>query len=108
MTNKEIKKIKQELCEIHKKEGNNQKKWEQLIALAGRLNVPIPPGYSQFPIDSINAITQNIHTALQTEMMFNACVFAKWSCFCAAVAAGISLITAIAACVSIVVMLCSK
>jgi hypothetical protein len=44
---------------------------------------------------------QDILYALQTEMMFNACVFAKWSCFLAAVAA-------IVACVSIIVMLFSK
>ena len=39
-------------------------------------------------------ISDNILYKLQTEMMFNACVSAKWSCLCAAVAA-------IAACISI-------
>ena len=41
---------------------------------------------------------QNIIYALQTEMMFNACVFANRSCFWAAVAA-------IAACISVVLVL---
>jgi ATP-dependent protease HslVU (ClpYQ) ATPase subunit len=41
---------------------------------------------------------QNILYALQTEMMFNACVFARWSCFWAAIAA-------IAACLSAILVL---
>jgi len=47
--------------------------------------------------DIYKEICRNIYNALQTEEMFNACVSAKWSCFCAAVAA-------IAACVSIVLV----
>ena len=43
-------------------------------------------------------ICHNIYYTLQTEEMFNACVFAKWSCFCAAVAA-------IAAFISVVLVL---
>jgi hypothetical protein len=42
---------------------------------------------------------QNILYTLQTEMMLNACVFAKWSCICAAVAA-------IVACISIILTMC--
>jgi hypothetical protein len=45
-----------------------------------------------------NELCHNIYCALQTEEMFNACVFAKWSCFCAAVAA-------IAACISVLLVL---
>lgn len=41
---------------------------------------------------------QNILFALQTEMMFNACVSSKWSCFFAAVAT-------ISACISIILTL---
>jgi len=41
----------------------------------------------------------NIHTYLQSEMMFNACVFAKWSCFWAAVAA-------IVACIGVILTMC--
>jgi len=36
---------------------------------------------------------QDILYALQTEMMFNACAFAKWSCFWAAAAATVSLVS---------------
>jgi len=46
-----------------------------------------------------NLYYQDILYALQTEMMFNACVFAKWSCFCAAVAA-------IVACISVILTMC--
>jgi hypothetical protein len=44
-------------------------------------------------------IHDNILYKLQTEMMLNACVFAKWSCLCAAVAA-------IAACVTVILTMC--
>jgi hypothetical protein len=43
-------------------------------------------------------IQDNILYKLQTEMMFNACVSAKWSCFFAAVAA-------VAACISVLLVL---
>ena len=49
--------------------------------------------------DIYKEIYHNIHYTLQTEEMFNACVFAKWSCFCAAVAA-------IVACISVILTLC--
>lgn len=49
----------------------------------------------------IGLAAQNIYNYLQTNMMLNACISAKRSCFWAAIAA-------IAACISIVVMLCSK
>jgi hypothetical protein len=37
----------------------------------------------------------SLHTAIQTEKMFESCVYAKWSCFCAAVAAIASCISAL-------------
>jgi hypothetical protein len=40
-----------------------------------------------------NELCRNIYYALQTEEMFNACVFAKWSCFLAAVAAIVACIS---------------
>jgi anaerobic ribonucleoside-triphosphate reductase len=43
-------------------------------------------------------LCRNIYYALQTEEMFNACVLAKWSCFCAAV-------SAVAACISVLLVL---
>lgn len=49
--------------------------------------------------DIYKEIYHNIHYTLQTEEMFNACVFAKWSCFCAAVAA-------IVACIGVILTMC--
>lgn len=42
---------------------------------------------------------QAVHTELQTETMLYACILAKWSCFCAAIAA-------IVACISVILTLC--
>jgi hypothetical protein len=42
---------------------------------------------------------QRVHTDLQTETMLDACIFAKWSCFLAAIAA-------IVACISVILTLC--
>lgn len=109
MTNKEIEKFKQDLLD-KQRISNIVEKVESLMALAKSIGAPIPPtslplsppkldlpSYDNF----INEIVHNIHIVLQTETMFNACVFAKWSCICAAVAS-------IAACVSIIVMLYIK
>lgn len=99
MTNKGIKDAKQELGKISKIEKENDK-WIQLVALARKINAYIPPrGDPDFLSDAINNIARNIHLTLQTEEMFNACVFAKRSCFWAAVAA-------IAACISIILAAC--
>lgn len=98
MTNREIRKAKQKLYKILNDENSNTKRWNQLVVLAKELNAPVPAGqHVQFPIDSINAITPNIHTVLQTEMMLDACVSAKRSCRWAAIAAIISLVGSVAA-----------
>jgi hypothetical protein len=45
-------------------------------------------------LDSIkDKCINSLHAAVQTEMMFKACSYAKWSCFCAAVAAIVSCIS---------------
>jgi hypothetical protein len=110
MTNGQIEKYKQELCEIQRI-SNTKEKWEKLKVLAGKLHAPIPAGlHDDFTIDSINKITRNIHDSLQTEMMLNACVSAekscelakqssisaKWACLLAVMAAIFSAIGAIA------------
>ena len=106
MTNKELKQAKQKLCDILKEEGNNRARWAKLRSLAGELNAPVPSGlHDAFPIDSINAITKNIHTMLQTEMMLNACISAKHSCKWAAIAAFIALLATIAAWITVLLML---
>ena len=43
--------------------------------------------------DVYKEVYHNVHCTLQTEEMFNACVFAKWSCFLAAVAATVACIS---------------
>ena len=106
MKNREIRRAKQKLYEILNKECRNAERWDQLVALAQELNAPVPSGlHSEFPTDSINAITLNIHTVLQTEMMLNACVSAKRSCFWAAVAAIVACISVI---LSVILIMCSK
>jgi hypothetical protein len=46
-------------------------------------------------------MSHRIHCTLQTEEMFNACVYAKWSCLYAAIAA-------IVACISVILTVCLK
>jgi hypothetical protein len=79
MTREQIEKYKQELYEINKV-GNPKEQWMQLVALAEKLNAPIPEHNPEFLLGPINKITRNIHTVLQTEEMFNACVSAEQSC----------------------------
>ena len=45
----------------------------------------------------IGELINNIRYALQTKIMLNACVFAKWSCFWAAIAATLCFLSALAA-----------
>jgi hypothetical protein len=103
MTNREIEKNKQELYEIQRIP-ERSKQLEPIQTLAKRVNAPIPlmpPDMrrADSEIYFINEITRNIHIVLQTEEMFNACIFAKWSCFWAAVAATV-------ACISVVITMC--
>lgn len=47
-------------------------------------------------MDSIkDKCINSLHTAIQTEMMIKSCVYAKWSCFWAAVAAIVSCVSVI-------------
>jgi hypothetical protein len=104
MTNKEIEEIKQKLYEIQKTPGNEEQ-LKRIVAIAKRIGASIPPyllNNEEIPTrNNINFVTSNIHIVLQTEMMFNACVSAKWSCFFAAFAA-------IAACISVILTVCLK
>lgn len=102
MTNKEIEKAKQKLNEIMNKKCSNNERWNQLVTLAQEINAPVPTGFQQNPIDSINAINRNIHTVLQTEMMLNACVSAETSSDLAKRSCRWAAIAAIAACISVV------
>jgi hypothetical protein len=132
MMNKEIEKYEQELTKLTKAlVGKEHSDLTSLYQRIRNLAAEIPAPLSN--VDILNAeiraaktttvgmegicgeLINNIHRALQTKMMLNACVsaeksckLAKWSCFWAATAAIISLIAAIAAYVSIFVMLCTK
>ena len=104
MTDKEIKQAEKELCDILKlkperevEENHDQmEEWLTRYGAYHRQAESVADGTVWW-----REAVENAHRFLQTQMMLNACVSAKRSCFWAAVAA-------IAACISIVVMLCSK
>jgi len=104
MTNREIRNAKQRLYEVLNKECKNEvERCDQVRALAEELNAFVPPGiHVKFPRDSINAITKNIHTVLQTEMMLNACASAEASSDLAKRSCKWAAIAAIAACISVI------
>lgn len=92
MKNREIKKHKKEVCSIvNEKDQKEQQKL--IIALANKIGVPLRgiTNASQF----IDDTTHSIHMVLQTETMLNACSFAKWSCFWAAIAATVACISVV-------------
>jgi hypothetical protein len=97
MTNKEIEKIKQEVYEIQKVTDSRQQ-LEPIKAVAERIGARLPVHSSEEQKHFISETIHNIHIVLQTEMMFNACIFAKRSCFWAAIAA-------IASCISVLLVL---
>jgi len=94
MTNQEIKVIKQRLKDINHLPFEKRGKPLQEIAIDIGANLPISAPSAQIHL------FEKIHTVLQTEMMLNACVSAKQSCFLAAIAT-------IAGCISIIVTLLS-
>jgi hypothetical protein len=92
----DIKKLKEILSEIEKAPisvgcrelTEIMKKSEILMPTAG--------------MDSIkDKCINSLHTAIQSEMMIKSCVYTKWSCFFAAVAA-------IVACISVLLFLFQK
>ncbi len=87
MTNKEIGKIKQELKDINKKSFEERKAPLQKIAIYIGAHIP-----DSAP-NNILHLYKYIHMALQTEMMFNACVCAKRSFFWAAIAATVAFVS---------------
>jgi len=101
MTNEEIRSIKQKVYEIQTAPPSGEQ-LQRIEDIAKRTGASLPEWlHTQDPTSrkNINFIAKNIHTVLQTEMMFNACVSAKWSCLFAAIAS-------IVACVSIILTLC--
>ncbi len=99
MTNREIKKYKQKLRYIGTLEQEEQRK--QLEALSEEIGASVYWKYGEMGEgEYVNSIRDNIYMVLQTEMMLNACVSAKWSCLFAAIAA-------IVACISVFELLSS-
>ena len=93
MTNEEIKNVKQSLKDINTKPLEKRGDSLQKIAIDIGAHMPISAPSSMIHL------YEKIQTVLQTEMMLNACVSAKRSCFWAAIAA-------IAACISVILTLC--
>jgi len=126
MTNEKIVKYEQELTELSKavnelrtveegvkRHSDLKRLYQQLQTLAAKVGAPlssanilntdikIGQSYSASVESQIGELINNIHNTLQTKMMLNACVFAKWSCLFAAVAA-------IVACISVILTMCLK
>jgi hypothetical protein len=127
MTNKEIEKYEQELTNLskavndlrtvqdaNKRHSDTKNLYQQLQTLA--VNIPSPlfnanmlntdinvgKSYTAAVESNCGELINNIHRALQTKMMLNACVSAeqssttaKWACIWAAVAA-------VSACISVI------
>lgn len=91
MAKKRIKELQQLLSKM--KEINVEgKAFEDKIK---KLGIPVQTA----GMDNIkHKCIQAAHTELQTETMLYACILAKWSCFCAAIAA-------IVACISVILTL---
>lgn len=98
MRNKEIEGYKRKHRDALRKEKYPEMA-ELLRDIAKEIGTKLPDGIADNQKKDIIQLNASIHDVLQTEMMFNACVFAKWSCFFAAVAA-------IVACASVVLNMC--
>lgn len=96
MRNKEIKKIKEDVRKAN--EEPFRERTPKLIAIAVKIGAVVPNAPTE-----IVEVNRDIHSVLQTELMSNACVCAKWSCFWAAVAATIALLSAVAAWITVIV-----
>jgi hypothetical protein len=63
---------------------------EELAKIMHKAEAPMPVA----GMDSIkDKCIKSLHTAIQTKMMIESCVAAKWSCFWAAVAAIVAFIS---------------
>ena len=92
MTN--IKELKKILSEIEK--APISAGCEELTKIMQKAEMLMPTG----GMDSIkDKCIKSLHTSIQTEMMIKACIYAKWSCFFAALAA-------IVACIGIILTMC--
>ena len=95
MTNKEVKKYEKELCEILKLDFEEQP--SKLQELGKTIGINLPHNPNEHRQKQIIHMTQAAHSFFQTKMMLSACVSAKRSCFWAA----------IAACIAVILTLCS-
>lgn len=103
MTNKELKQAKENFYGILNKHTEEVPQYEPLKKWLKKYHVYVPSRDSS--IVWWGVAVEQAHKFLQTEMMFNACVFAKQSCICAAIAASIALLATIAAWITVLIML---
>ena len=96
MTNREIKKAEKDLSDILRLNFDEQP--NKLIELGRNIGINPPHNPDNYRQGQVIYMTQAINSFLQSKMMLNACVLAKWSCFWAAIAA-------IAACISVLLVL---
>jgi hypothetical protein len=96
MTNKEIKQAEKDLSAISKLSFDDQP--DKLLELGRKIGINPPHNPNNQRQGQVIYMTQAINSFLQTKMMLNACVSAKWSCFWAAIAA-------IASCISVLLVL---
>lgn len=101
MINKQLKQAREDLCAILKRHTRAQQhdqmeEWLTKYGVYHRRSESVGDGVVWW-----REAVENAHRFLQTEMMFNACVSAKRSCICAAIAASIALLATIAAWITV-------
>lgn len=85
MTNKKLKQAKKSLYEILDKYTGERPPYDEMYKWLEKYHVHVPSQRSS--IVRYGVAVENAYKFLQREMMFNACVSAKWSCIFAATAA---------------------
>ena len=90
MTDKELREIKQKVRDINK--GPETEVERELRKIAKEIGAVEPEAHTW-----VEQLNRAIHAVLQTEMMSNACVSAKWSCIFAAIAAAVAFLSMLAA-----------
>jgi hypothetical protein len=67
----------------------------ELKKIMQKAKTPMP----EAGMDSIkDKCIKSLHTTIQTEMMIKSCIFAKWSCLWAAIAATLSFVSLLVIC----------
>ncbi len=101
MTNKQLKQAREDLCDILKPHTNEVQQYDRMEEWLKKYGVYVYRIRTESSIVWWGVAVEQAHRFLQTEMMFNACVSAKRSCICAAIAAFIALMATIAAWITV-------